>query len=133
SGVLPAEPGSLTLGGFSQGGTTSIAYALVHPGSVSGVVNLSGFVPVHPLVRVTAGTVAGTRFFWGHGTADEAIPFALAERGRRALTAAGADLTAHDYPMGHSVSPDELGDLSAWLLELSRSPAGRRAARGDIP
>ena len=133
SGVLPAPPGSLTLGGFSQGGTISIAYALVNPGSVSGVVNLSGFVPRHPLVRVTAGTVAGTRFFWGHGTDDPAIPFALAVRGRTALTTAGADLTAHDYPMGHSVSPTELGDLSAWLLELSRSPTDRRTVSDDIP
>lgn len=132
-GVLPAEPGLVALGGFSQGGTTSMAYALVNPGSVSGVINLSGFVPTHPLVRVSAGTVAGTRFFWGHGTDDPAIPFTLAERGRAALTAAGADLTAHDYPMGHSVSAGELGDLSAWLVSLSRSSGARRPARDDLP
>ena len=125
AGVLPAVPGPLALGGFSQGGTTGLAYALAHPGTVAGVINLSGFVPRHPHVQVTAQTVAGTRFFWGHGTADTAIPFALAVRGRAALADAGADLTAHDYPMGHGVSPAELGDLAAWLLERVDSPAAR--------
>jgi phospholipase/carboxylesterase len=128
-GVLPAEPGPLALGGFSQGGTTSIAYALAHPGSVAWVINLSGFIPRHPRVEVTASTVAGARFFWGHGTQDTAIPFALAVRGREALVRAGADLTARDYPMGHGVAPAELGDLSDWLLENVESRTDRGAGR----
>ena len=115
AGELPVRPGPLVLGGFSQGGTTSVAYALTRPGAVSRVVNLSGFVPRHPDVRVTPESVSGIRFFWGHGTADPAIPFSLAERGRAALHAAGADLTAHDYSMGHGISPAELRDLHTWL------------------
>jgi len=47
-GALPEklgfQPGPLVLGGFSQGGTTSLAYAMTHPGHLSGVVNLSGFL-----------------------------------------------------------------------------------------
>lgn len=117
--LLPTAPGITILGGFSQGGTTSIAYALVNPGKVAGVINLSGFVPRHPRVRAEPDGVAGTRFFWGHGTSDTAIPIALARQGRAALTAAGADLTAHDYDMGHGISPTELSDLSAWLLSDS--------------
>jgi phospholipase/carboxylesterase len=123
--VLPTAPGPLVLGGFSQGGTMSMAYAMVHPGSVPGVINLSGFIPRHPRVSVTAQSVGGTRFFWGHGTADTAIPHALAVRGRSELVQAGADLTAHDYAMGHGVSPAELGDLSAWLLRGARSAVSR--------
>lgn len=114
-GELPVRPGSLALGGFSQGGTTSVAYALTRPGRVARVINLSGFVPIHPAVRVTPESVAGTRFFWGHGTADPAIPFALAVRGRGELEAAGADLAAFDYSMGHGISAAELRDLRDWL------------------
>jgi phospholipase/carboxylesterase len=128
--LLPAAPGALTLGGFSQGGTTSLGYALVHPGSVGGVINLSGFVPRHPLVQVAPTTVARTRFFWGHGTADTAIPFALAVRGRAELAQAGADLTTHEYAMGHGVSPTELGDLGHWLREAAQS-SGARVPRSD--
>jgi phospholipase/carboxylesterase len=112
---LGYQPGPLVLGGFSQGGTMSMGYALRRPGDVAGVLNFSGFVPSHPDVPVTDAAAAGTRFFWGHGTADPAIPFMLAERGRRALREAGAELDARDYAIGHAISPDELRDAAAWL------------------
>src|SRR5688572_8809775 len=65
--MLGQKPRRIALGGFSQGGTLSIAYSIVYPRSVSDVINFSGFLADHPRVRVTADTVAGTRYFWGHG------------------------------------------------------------------
>jgi phospholipase/carboxylesterase len=115
---LPVRPGPIVLGGFSQGGTTGLGYALRHPGAFDGVLLFSGFLADHPSVRVTPDTVAGTRFFWGHGTADPAIPFANARAGRAALVAAGANLEAHDYPIGHWIEPSELTDAGAWLRRL---------------
>ena len=112
---LPVRTGPLVLGGFSQGGVMAMAYALRHPGEVPWVMNFSGFLADHPSVRATAETVAGTRFFWGHGTMDPMIPFALAADGRRRLRDAGANLTARDYPIGHGISPDEAADARAWL------------------
>lgn len=112
---LPVNWGRLVLGGFSQGGTMSLAYALRNPGQVACCINFSGFLADHPSVRVTPETVKGTRFFWGHGVADPAIPFALAEEGRRLLKAAGADLVEGTYQMGHQISPEELQDVVAWL------------------
>ena len=112
---LPVRPGPLVLGGFSQGGTLSIAYALAHPGDVPLVINLSGFLADHPTARPTPDNVRGIRFFWGHGTADPNIPFAMAQEGRAQLAAAGAELEAHDYRMGHSVSAEEARDLRGWL------------------
>lgn len=113
--TLGYRPGPIVVGGFSQGGTMSLARALRRPGEVAGVLNFSGFLPDHPDVTVSPESVRGTKFFWGHGTADPAIPFALAERGRRALREADADLEAHDYPMGHAISPDEMRHAAAWL------------------
>ncbi len=112
--ALPVSPGRIVLGGFSQGGTLSMAYALAHPGTVPMVANLSGFVADHPRVAVTSESVAGTRFFWGHGTRDPAIPHALAERGRARLREADADLVARDYPIGHWIAPEELAALVEW-------------------
>jgi phospholipase/carboxylesterase len=112
---LPVRPGPLVLGGFSQGGTMSLAYALRNPGRVGHVINFSGFLADHPSVQATPETVRGTRIFWGHGTLDPAIPFALALQGRAALRAAGADLTEGTYQMGHSISPAELQDVVRWL------------------
>lgn len=113
--ALPVEPGPLVLGGFSQGGTMAVAHALANPGAVPRVLNFSGFLADHPSVGVTPQTVAGTRFFWGHGTHDPAIPFSMALEGRAALGDAGADLEAKDYPIGHWIAPEELADAVAWM------------------
>jgi phospholipase/carboxylesterase len=114
---LPVRTGPLVLGGFSQGGVMAMAYALRNPGAVPLVMNFSGFLADHPTVRPTPAAVAGTRFFWGHGTQDPMIPFAQAIEGRKRLRDAGADLTARDYPIGHGISPDEARDARAWLEE----------------
>ena len=112
---LPVRPGRIALGGFSQGGTMSLAYALRTPGRVSHVLNFSGFLAAHPEVPVTAESVAGTPIFWGHGRHDPAIPFALAEKGRAALRRVGAELHALDYEIGHWIDPEELRAAAAWL------------------
>jgi phospholipase/carboxylesterase len=125
-GLLPVKPGPLVLGGFSQGGTSALAHALRHPGDVPLTVNLSGFLADHPTFNATPKSVAGTAIFWGHGTEDPAIPFVHAEAGRAALTAAGADLTAHDYHAGHTITPTELQDLNAWLGARLAQTASRK-------
>jgi phospholipase/carboxylesterase len=114
------RPGPLVLGGFSQGGTTSLAYALTHPGAVDAVVVLSGFLAKPDgLGRggpdPTPEDLGTTPVFWAHGTHDPAVPFQLAISGRERLEEAGINLKARDYPIGHWVNPEELGDLKSWL------------------
>lgn len=116
--ILRVEPGPVFLGGFSQGGTTSIAYALTHPGKVAGVLNFSGFVADDASVPVTPASVGDTPIFWGHGEGDPNIPFALAERGRARLREAGADLVARDYPIGHWIDRQELQEARLWMEGL---------------
>jgi phospholipase/carboxylesterase len=118
-GLLPELLGSraqpLVLGGFSQGGTTSLAYALRHPGSVDAVVNLSGFLLPQEDLGVGPEALGSTPLFWGHGTDDPAVPHALARRGRERIREAGGDMEARDYRMGHWVDPGEMEDLRRWL------------------
>lgn len=115
---LGVRPGPLILGGFSQGGTTSLAYAMTRPGSVKGVINLSGFLVAQDVLGVGPETLGNLPVFWGHGTQDPAVPHALAVAGRRRLQATDTVLHARDYAMGHWVSPDEMEDLDAWLGDL---------------
>lgn len=117
-GELGFEPGLLGLGGFSQGGTVSLTWALGHPGRLGFVLNFSGFLVETPGVEVTPESVGDTPIFWGHGLNDPAIPHALARKGRERLKDAGADLTTRDYDMGHGIAPEELRDVSRWLEEL---------------
>lgn len=112
---LGVRPGPLILGGFSQGGTTSLAYAMTRPGSAAGVINLSGFLLAEGVLEVGPAALEGLPIFWGHGTQDPAVPHALAVSGRRRLRETDAAVLAHDYPMGHWVSPEELEDLTGWM------------------
>jgi phospholipase/carboxylesterase len=121
--TLPERFGGLTggiiLGGFSQGGTTALGQLLRHPGSVKGVMVCSGFLADHPSVAATPAAVGATPIFWGHGTADQAIPHRFGADGQDALRAAGAKLTAHSYEgMGHTIGSAEVADLKAWLAAL---------------
>lgn len=128
---LPVRPGPLVLGGFSQGGTVSLAFALAHPGRIPMVLSFSGFLAEHARVAITAATVRGTAIFWGHGLHDPAIPFDWARQGRAALAAVGADLQARDYPIGHWIEPRELRDAMDWVGR--RLPAKRRTGGEPIP
>ena len=112
---LGLQPGRLVLGGFSQGATTSLAWALANPGRVSDVLVFGGFLIASPPVLAPGTTTPGARVFWGHGTRDPSIPFVLAERGRQRLRKAGADLETKDYEIGHWIAPEEIADAMAFL------------------
>lgn len=109
--------GKVVMGGFSQGGTTSLAYGLTHPGEIAGVLNFSGFLPDHPDVtpQLSLSPPPPLSIFWGHGTQDPAIPFSLGVKGRAQLKAAGYDVVEKDYDIGHWIDGQELQDALAWL------------------
>jgi phospholipase/carboxylesterase len=120
---LPTKLGragaAMILGGFSQGGTSALAYLMRNPGSVRGVLVFSGFLADHPSVTVTPERTGETPIFWGHGTADFAVPYEAAEAGWATLRGAGAQLDAHAYPgMSHTISEQELADASSWVQTL---------------
>ncbi|HKK91970.1 MAG TPA: alpha/beta hydrolase-fold protein [Longimicrobiales bacterium] len=124
--IVDGTPSVVVLGGFSQGGTSSLAYAFTRPGRVAAALNFSGFLVDDPAVELEPDAVGRTPIFWGHGTGDPAIPFALAERGRATLHGLDADLTTRDYAMGHSISPEELRDAVAWITRrVEPSPHSR--------
>lgn len=120
--ILRLQPGRVILGGFSQGGTVSLTHALTRPGTVDATLVFSGFLPSTPPVTDDALAAVPTPIFWGHGTRDPNIPFALAERGRSRLLAVGADLACHDYDIGHWIDPAEIADAVAFVEGGRESP-----------
>ena len=107
--ALPEHVGGpverLVLGGFSQGGTMSLAYALSRPGKVVAALNFSGFL-AEGVVVPDAESVPP--LFWGHGLHDPAIPHALAVSGRARLAEGGIEPTVSDHPIGHGIVPEEV-------------------------
>ena len=116
---IGVQPGRIVLGGFSQGGTVSMAYALSRPGKVAGVLNFSGFLARHVEVPFSALSPTTAPIFWGHGFRDPNIPHVLADRGRARLLQAGVPLDAHDYDIGHWIAPEEVADAVDFVAGLA--------------
>lgn len=105
--LLDFEPGRIVLGGFSQGGTTSMAFAISRPKMVAAVINFSGFLAESVEVPFSALSPGMPPIFWGHGLRDLNIPHELAVKGRQRLDAAGMRLVARDYDIGHWIASEE--------------------------
>jgi phospholipase/carboxylesterase len=58
---------------------------------------------------------AGLPIFMAHGQYDDIIPLRRAEQSRQALERLGYPVEWHAYPMPHSVCPQEIEDISAFL------------------
>jgi predicted esterase len=55
----------------------------------------------------------------GHGTADNIVPLAAAERAQNRLSALGVvSVRLETYPMAHSIMQQELDDVVAWLEQV---------------
>ncbi len=114
-GVPPAR---VLLVGFSQGAAIALATGLRRSAALAGVVALSGYLPLQASSEAEA-TVAGkaTPMFLGHGRNDPMVPVSLGQHGRDFLIGLGVPVHWRDYPMLHSVSAEEIADLSDWIGE----------------
>jgi phospholipase/carboxylesterase len=109
-------PERTVLGGFSQGAVMSYALGLGRGRPrPAGVIALSGFIPTVDGFELELTTATGLPVAIGHGELDPVIPVAFAREARERLTAAGADLTYRESPMGHAIDPGFLRQLPGWL------------------
>lgn len=116
SGIPPRR---IMLAGFSQGGVIALHTGLQYPDKLAGIAALSTYVAVPDAIRASAADAnRDTPIFMAHGRFDPVIPYSLGKRSRDFLTAERYPVQWHEYPMEHSVHPDEIRDLAAWLGDL---------------
>jgi phospholipase/carboxylesterase len=109
-------PERTVLGGFSQGAVMSYALGLGRGRPrPAGVIALSGFIPTVDGFELDAKAAAELPVAIGHGELDPVIPVGFAREARERLTAAGAELTYRESPMGHTIDPGFLRQLPGWL------------------
>jgi phospholipase/carboxylesterase len=109
--------------GFSQGGAMALHIATRYPQSFAGVIALSCYLPVaRELPAAHNAANLGTPIFMAHGSQDPVVPIALGQYSREALEAVGYGVEWHTYLMPHSLCPEEVAHLKAWLA--SRLNAG---------
>lgn len=111
--------GRIVLAGFSQGGAIAFQAGLRHPQRLAGIMALSTYLPL-------AGTIEAERhianrglpIFMAHGRADPMIAIGRAQESRKMLEALGYPVEWHEYPMPHAVCPQEIADISGWLVKI---------------
>ncbi len=109
----------IVIAGFSQGGAIALQSALRHPERLAGVLALSAYLPLNASLQ--AERSAANRevpIFMAHGQYDDIIPLSRAEQSRQILERLDYKVAWHVYPMAHSVCPEELEDISAFLREV---------------
>jgi phospholipase/carboxylesterase len=104
------------MAGFSQGGALALFTALRCPQPLAGVLALSTYLPLAGAVfeeRTDAN--AKLPIFMAHGELDDVVPINFARNSRKRLTQLGHEVEWREYPMPHSVSPEELLHIKAFL------------------
>lgn len=110
-GIAPEQ---IVLAGFSQGGVVALHAALSYEHRLAGVMALSTYFPLPQQFFLHRGLP----IFMAHGVYDEVVSLSAAEQSREALDKKGYAVEWHTYPMGHSVCPEEVEDISAWLRQV---------------
>lgn len=128
-----ADTPAIALLGFSQGASVALQTLRRSPDRIAAVVNLSGYATPGALERDPELRTRRTPVFWGRGTNDDVIPFALVEHTAQWLPE-HAELSGRVYPgLTHSVSDEELADvrrfLDGWLDGL-QDPVSPESAEG---
>jgi phospholipase/carboxylesterase len=113
------ETSRIVLAGFSQGGAMAIYGGTRYTEKLAGIIGLSCYMLLG--AKFTAERAAAnhsTSIFLGHGTQDPIVSPILGEETRRLLEKEGYSVEWHTYPMPHSVCPQEVADIAAWLRRV---------------
>jgi phospholipase/carboxylesterase len=112
---IPSE--RIVLAGFSQGGAIALQTALRHAERLGAVMALSTYLPLlGKLGKERQAINNDLPVFMAHGQYDPMIGMDRAMASRDALLALGYPVEWRDYPMPHSVCPQEIADIAAFLL-----------------
>lgn len=110
---------NIFLAGFSQGGAMALQAGLRQQNRLGGIIALSCYLPLTDSLKDEASLVnLSVPIFMVHGTHDDVIPLSRAIASRDHLLTQHYDVEWHEYPMAHSVCPQEILDLSCWLQRI---------------
>lgn len=109
----------IVLAGFSQGCAMTLLTGLRYPERLAGLAGMSGYLPLADSTAAERSEAnRDVPIFLAHGSEDEIVAPARGRASRDALAALGHAVEWHEYPMEHSVCPDEIGALNQWLLRV---------------
>ena len=106
------------LAGFSQGGAMALHVGLQQTRALGGVIALSCYLPSAEIL--SSNNIAHTvlPIFMAHGIYDTVISLSYAISSKEKLLAAHYSVDWHEYPIAHTVSPQEIADIDHWLQRI---------------
>jgi phospholipase/carboxylesterase len=112
-------PEHIALLGFSQGGVIALHAGLSAPWRLGAIMGLSTWLPASEQLSVS-DAYRDIPIWLGHGSHDDVVPFAAAERAKSSLKNLGmTNVSLTRWQMGHSIHHDEAITVKDWLSSLS--------------
>jgi phospholipase/carboxylesterase len=110
------SPQHIMLAGFSQGGAIALHVGLRFPHKLAGIMALSTYLPTIDQLP-SEGSTAGkdSPIFMAHGILDAIIAIEAGKSTFERLSLLGYQIEWHDYLMEHSVCPQEVFQISAFM------------------
>jgi phospholipase/carboxylesterase len=122
------DPRRVVAVGFSNGANIAGAVMLLRPECLAGAILLRPMVPFTPGpadAAATAAPLAGRRVLVAAGRSDPVVPASQSEQLAALLAGAGAEVTLHWSPGGHTLDRSDLAAATAWWA--AARTAGRAA------
>jgi phospholipase/carboxylesterase len=109
----------IVLAGFSQGGAMVLFTGIRYGENLGGILALSCYQLLAGRFEAERNSAnQSTPIFLAHGLQDPVVSPALGEAAWRQLQQAGYHVEWHTYSMPHSVCPQEVMDIAAWLRRV---------------
>jgi len=106
----------ILLAGFSQGGAMTLMTGLRHTARLAGLIVLSAYLPLADRIAAERhGANHDVPIFMAHGTYDPVVRYPRAVQSRDVLLALGYRIDWHAYPMQHSLCPEEIVAIGAFI------------------
>jgi len=110
---------NIMLAGFSQGGAIALHTGLRYPQKLGGVMALSTYLPLAESLPLEGTPENKTvPIFMAHGVFDPVVPLLMGAGSMTYLIGLGYAVDWRQYPMQHSVCPQEIQDIGAWMRRV---------------
>lgn len=114
---VPSE--NIILVGFSQGGAVAYYTGIRTSHKIAGILALSTYLPFQRYTNTEqSGVNLSTPILAMHGIYDPVVPFAVGKQCAEELQALGYSVTWQEYPMEHSVLPEQIVDIGVWINKI---------------
>jgi len=110
---------NIVLAGFSQGGVMSLFTGLRFKQTLAGIIGLSCYLPIKDQLPSQLSIAnKNTPILQQHGELDDVVPMSSGQMANELIINAGYITHWDTYPMAHSVLPEQLNDIGAWITKL---------------